>query len=155
DVFSAPYQGSVDCLSLNLDWNQVDVTAFDAAGNSASEYFWLFRDHKPTSPSSLDGQAISCSQILLTWSDTSDNEEGFNVYRDGAVVAQVGADTPAYQDDGLSESTSYSYTVTSFLGTLESDHSNAVTISTPTCQPAPLNDDFGAAIPVPAQAKFR
>jgi hypothetical protein len=48
----------------------------------------------------------------------------------------VGANTTSYQDTGLSGNTSYSYYVRAYRGGIESDSSNTVNISTPSC-PAP------------------
>ncbi|HMH19810.1 MAG TPA: FG-GAP-like repeat-containing protein, partial [Burkholderiales bacterium] len=69
----------------------------------------------PTTPSAVSASAISSSQINLSWSASTDNVgvTGYRVYRAGAVLATLGAVT-AYQNTGLTASTSYSYTVQAF-----------------------------------------
>ncbi|HEY7021902.1 MAG TPA: peptidoglycan DD-metalloendopeptidase family protein [Ktedonobacterales bacterium] len=145
DAYSAPYQGSVGCTTLNFEWNQVDVTAYDAAGNSAGQYFWLSRDHTPLAPSNLAAQPATCSQIALTWNDNSDNEGGFRIYRDGAPIGEVGANVNTYQDGSVSGASTYTYTVSAFVGTLESSLSASAAATTPGCA---TNDDFSNAAPL-------
>src|SRR5215831_2189897 len=69
----------------------------------------------PTTPSGLSASTASSSQINLAWGASSDNVgvTGYRVYRGGALLATLAAAT-AYQDTGLSPSTTYSYTVQAF-----------------------------------------
>lgn len=110
------------------------VKARNGAGTSDWSSTWTFTV-KPAAPSSLSAQTASCSQINLYWTDNSGNEEGYNIYRNGSYVGQVGMNATSYQDTGLSENTSYSYYVKAFRGSIESDASNTVNISTPSCAP--------------------
>lgn len=109
------------------------VKARNDTGESAWSSTWTFTV-RPAAPSSLSAQAASCSQVNLSWTDNSGNEEGYKIYRNGAYVAQVGMNATGYQDTGLSENTSYSYQVHAFRGGIESFASNTVTITTPSCQ---------------------
>jgi hypothetical protein len=60
---------------------------------------------------------VSSSQIDLTWTDGSDDENGFSIERstDGGVTyepaAQVAANSSGYSDTGLTPSTTYWYRV--------------------------------------------
>ncbi|HUW96259.1 MAG TPA: pre-peptidase C-terminal domain-containing protein [Anaerolineae bacterium] len=110
------------------------VKARNSAGDSGWSSLWTFTV-KPAAPSNLSAQAASCSQVNLYWDDISGNEEGYKIYRNGSYVGQVGADTRTYQNTGLSENTSYSYYVKAFRGSIMSDASNTVNISTPACPP--------------------
>lgn len=68
----------------------------------------------PTVPADLSARNASCSQIDLTWSASADLEsgvEGYNVRRDGVVVAHVLAPATGHSDIGLLASRSYSYAV--------------------------------------------
>ncbi|MFP3937125.1 MAG: fibronectin type III domain-containing protein [Phycisphaerae bacterium] len=70
----------------------------------------------PAAPTDLTATAVSSSQIDLTWTDNSDNEDDFRVERslDGSSfseIATVGANVTTYSDTGLSESTTYYYRV--------------------------------------------
>jgi len=110
------------------------VKARNGAGESGWSDTWTFTV-KPAAPSNLSAQTASCSQINLYWDDNSGNEEGYKVYRDGSYVGQVGMNTTSYQDTGLSENTSYSHYVKAFRGSIESNASNTVNITTPPCAP--------------------
>ena len=65
----------------------------------------------PSAPSGLTATAISPSQINLSWTASTDNVgvTGYNVYRGGTQVGTATGTT--FQDNGLAQNTSYSYTV--------------------------------------------
>jgi chitodextrinase len=94
------------------------VRALDAAGNisghsdavSATTSATLDTT-PPTTPTNLSANAISTSQVDLAWSASTDDDvvANYRVYRNGALVAIV--ISTAYQDSGLSPSTTYSYNV--------------------------------------------
>ena len=69
----------------------------------------------PSTPTGLSGSAASPSQINLGWTASTDNVAvtGYRVYRNGVLLATLGNVT-AYQNTGLSASTTYSYTVQAF-----------------------------------------
>ena len=69
----------------------------------------------PSTPTGLTATAASSSQINLSWTAATDNfgVTGYNVYRGGMQVATLGAVT-TYQNNGLTASTTYSYTVRAF-----------------------------------------
>ena len=68
----------------------------------------------PTTPSNLMANAVSSSQINLSWEASTDNTgvEGYIVYRDGTQVATTG--NTAYQSTGLTASTAYTYRVAAY-----------------------------------------
>ena len=111
------------------------IKARNSAGPGDWSVTWTFTV-KPATPSNLSAQAASCNQVNLSWTDNSANEEGYKIYRNGACVGQVGANVASYQDTGLSENTSYSYYVKAFRGSIESEASNTVNITTPPCPSA-------------------
>jgi PKD repeat protein len=126
------------CRNIGSQWAGYTyswhVRARNNAGTSGWSNTWTFTV-KPAAPSNLSAQTVSCSQINLYWDDNSGNEEGYNIYRDSSYVGQVGANSTTYQDTGLDENTSYSYYVKAFRGSIESDASNTINISTPSCVP--------------------
>jgi VCBS repeat-containing protein len=86
----------------------------------------------PTVPTDLSGNAVSSTEVALSWSGSADSESGishYNVYRDGVVIGQPAA--LSFNDGGLSESTSYQYAVSAVndLG-LESDKSASISVTT-------------------------
>ena len=89
----------------------------------------------PAAPSSLTAQAASSSQISLSWTDNSSNEEGFQIERSTAAaaftgIATVGANIRSYWDQGLAASTSYSYRVRAYNGSGNSGYSNTSSATT-------------------------
>jgi hypothetical protein len=68
----------------------------------------------PTAPSGLSGQANSYSQITIQWIDNSNNEDGFRIYCNGALVESLGPDITTFQDSDLEYATVYSYLVTAY-----------------------------------------
>ena len=71
----------------------------------------------PVIPSNVIAIATSSSEIMLTWSDSSDNETGFQVERSTstgtgfAQIATPSANTTAFTNNGLTQNTMYFYRV--------------------------------------------
>ncbi len=70
----------------------------------------------PAAPSNLVVAAISSSKLNLSWTDNSDDETAFYIYRseddiDYAYIDSVAADETAYQDTGRAADTLYYYYV--------------------------------------------
>jgi hypothetical protein len=89
-----------------------------------------------SSPSNLIAATISSSQIILTWQDNSDNEDGFKIERASGgttnfmQIASLQADTTSYQDNNLSPSSCCSYRVRAYNVDGNSEYSNTVTATT-------------------------
>jgi hypothetical protein len=90
---------------------------------------------RPGAPTDLAAQAVSCTDSALQWSDNSGNEEGYRIYRDGTPIATVGADVTSFQDTSLRQDTTYSYVVRAYRGSILSNPSNTVSVTTPACAP--------------------
>lgn len=71
----------------------------------------------PSVPQNVSAEAVSSSQINLSWTASTDNVSvsGYNVYRNSAFLANVAS--PSYSDTALSPSTLYFYTVAAADGT--------------------------------------
>jgi predicted esterase len=71
----------------------------------------------PSVPLNLAAQVLAYNQIKLSWTDNSNNETGFEIYRSAnaagpfQIVATVNANTTSYSDSLLSASTTYYYQV--------------------------------------------
>ena len=109
----------------------------DPAGNTSPAYSdsIILDMTAPLVPTGLTGTAVSCSQIDLSWSASTDTGgsglKGYNVYRNGTYIKQV---TTSTSDTGLTASTTYSYTVSAIDNAgNQSGMSNTATISTPSC----------------------
>jgi hypothetical protein len=109
----------------------------------------------PNAPTGLSANAISSSQINLTWTDNSTDETGFIVERslDGSTGwTQVGtpaANATSFNDTvGLSPSTQYFYRVranNAGLQSANSNNANATTQAAPTAPAAPTGLNAVAA----------
>jgi hypothetical protein len=97
----------------------------------------------PAAPSSLTASAASTSQINLSWTDNSNNEDGFKVERlnsDGtwSQVATVGANLTTWSDTGLTAGTTYTYRVRAYNASGgDSAYSNTASATTNTAATVP------------------
>ncbi len=67
----------------------------------------------PKAPSNLFA-SITYRTIELRWDDNSDNENGFEIYRNGKYLTQVPANTTRYTDEWVELQKSYKYEVYAF-----------------------------------------
>jgi cellulose 1,4-beta-cellobiosidase len=116
------------------------VSAYDPAGNNSAQSASLIAsttaDSTPPSvPSGLAKTGATTTSISLIWADSTDPDSpvtGYKVYRNGT---QVGTPTgSSFTDTGLTDGTSYSYTVSAYdpAGN-NSAQSAALVVSTPSC----------------------
>jgi chitodextrinase len=84
-------------------------------------------------PTNLSATTVSDTEIDLDWTASQTSGiTGYHVYRNGggSPIATVNAPTTAYDDTGLNPGTFYTYTVTAFDATDESDPSNQASATT-------------------------
>ncbi|MBN1674039.1 MAG: fibronectin type III domain-containing protein [Kiritimatiellae bacterium] len=98
----------------------------------------------PAAPSGLTAAALSPSEVRLSWTDNSDNEEDFKIRWNPAGAPEnstaiiVPADTSAYTHTGLSPNTAYVYIIKAVHTTLgDSAYTDPVEVTTPDDTPAP------------------
>jgi len=101
----------------------------------------------PAAPSNLSASTTGQTSIHLSWSDNSNNEDGFKIFRNSSQIATVGAGSTSYDDNGLSCGTTYSYYVKAYNSAGDSDPSNTDSATTDDCSPpsapslnSPCND---------------
>lgn len=94
----------------------------------------------PSAPADLTGVAVSTGRVTLSWTDTSDNEEGFIVERCAfigkrcrvtAEIASLGPGVTSFDDLDVKRNTSYEYRVYAFNAVGASSLSNTVIVTTP------------------------
>jgi hypothetical protein len=96
----------------------------------------------PAAPTKLSGQAVSATEVLLTWTDNSSNETLFNVERKVGnsfqVVTTVAANVTSARLSGLTPSTTYMFRVRAGNIAGFSPYSNTANVKTPAAPAAPL-----------------
>ena len=81
-------------------------------------------------PTNLTAQAVSGSEVRLTWQDNAGNETGFEIFRSTSgsgpftSLATVGANNESYTDTGVSEGATYFYQVRATNAGSQSDFSS-------------------------------
>jgi PKD repeat protein len=105
----------------------------------------------PAAPTGLRVTRGGAKQLNLTWTDNSDNEDGFKVERsaDGTSWAQigtVGAGVTAFSDTTVALGNFYFYRVRAFNGGGDSDYSNPVTVDHVAIGAAALDQYNGWAV---------
>jgi len=93
----------------------------------------------PKAPSSLTATPISKTQIDLSWTDNSGNEDGFKIERSPngtsgwTQIASVGAGVTTYANTVLTCETTYYYRVRAYDAGGDSDYSNVANAQTMVC----------------------
>ena len=84
----------------------------------------------PVAPSVLNSTPINNSQINISWTDNSNNEDGFKIERKTtssgtySEIAQVGPNIATYNNTGLAGGTQYCYRIRSYNTAGNSAYSN-------------------------------
>ncbi len=101
----------------------------------------------PYKPTNLSATAVLASRINLTWTDTSNNEIGFEIYRKSGdcsstnswnKIYTAGRDIASYSNTGLSSDKAYSYKLRAYISSSTlpyadgySSYSNCKSATTP------------------------
>ncbi|MBX6315797.1 MAG: S8 family serine peptidase, partial [Isosphaeraceae bacterium] len=123
-----------------------------ATGGRLDVYGALF--YNPTgplvAPSGLQATVISSSRIYLSWTDTNNNEKGYEIQQriKGTSTFQTIANTPvnatSYEVANLSAQTSYEFQIRAFNNDNVSDYSTVASATTARAVLIPYTDDFSS-----------
>ncbi|UAY52943.1 fibronectin type III domain-containing protein [Ferruginibacter albus] len=113
---STNYGGLIDDLEIIGEaLNTADITALKNGTYTAGTTLAL--PAVPTAPSALNAQAVSSTKINLSFTDNSNNETGFEIYRSVVnatsfkLAATLNAGVTSYADSNLFANTNYYYKV--------------------------------------------
>jgi myo-inositol-hexaphosphate 3-phosphohydrolase len=140
--------GTYNFVLAQTSADGVDFRSREAATNKPQLVVTTAGDQDtqpPTAPSSLAADASSPTSVQLGWSAAGDNVgvAGYEIFRDGAPLATVGAVT-GYTDGTGAPSTTYAYQVRAFdAAGLRSELSNTAVATTPA--PPPVTTFTAAA----------
>ncbi len=93
-------------------------------------YSTIIVQQPPNAPSGLNGTANSYSEITIEWIDNSNNEAGFRIFRNGSLVGSVGPNVTMFQDNGLQYGTTYSYKISAYNNTGNTESASTIQIKT-------------------------
>jgi hypothetical protein len=144
----------------DLSWNPAlpscyRVAAINDFGQATSDQACLTGggdNRPPTAPTNLRASVPAGGGIQLHWSDTSTNEAGFQILRDGHLIATVGVNVVTYIDPSWNPAAPSCYRIGSFngFGSAISEQVCPATISTPPSPPTNL-----ALMPIPGTGAIR
>ncbi|MCM8750442.1 DNRLRE domain-containing protein [Thermomicrobiaceae bacterium CFH 74404] len=123
-----------------------EVRALDADGNAdptPAAHAWIVDRTPPSPPADLSAVVAGPGQIDLTWTAATDSSPiaGYDLYRDGALLASLG-DVTSHSDTSVSQGTTYTYEVRArdAAGNL-SEPSASATVTMPEPAPPPSSGD--------------
>ncbi len=99
------------------------VSAFNACGVSDSCCDDGTRQAPPVAPSDCAATDDLCDKVQVTWTDNSDDEVGFYIYRDATKIDSLAADVESYDDLTGTPGTTYEYCVSAYKACGESGQS--------------------------------
>lgn len=132
-------QGAMGWLKVNKNSGGLGPPVYPSGPGYLDYYdLGLSGGNPPAAPDNLAANAISTSQINLSWNDNSDNEVTFDIERssDGnnfSLHDYVLADVTSYQDSGLAANSTWYYRVRATNADSEtSDYTNVASATTET-----------------------
>jgi autotransporter-associated beta strand protein len=131
------------------------VVANNADGNSPSSniaHASTQAAQPPATPSGLTATGVATNEIDLTWTDTSGNEDGFNLERSTnggnyTTIGMVAANVTNYADTGLADGTTYFYRVQAFRSCWGNSAYSAPVSTATLLPPAPVTPVGLVAVP--------
>jgi hypothetical protein len=143
-------------MVLEVANNRVEVTFLDNLGNK-QDYFTVIKGALSLpAPSGLTATAINSRQIVLSWEDHSNNEDGFKIERKAGaagsyavIVPQggIGANVTSYADTGLVDGTNYFYRVRAYNASGNSAYSDEAAANLALNKPAAASITAGGSTP--------
>lgn len=146
---TSPYSFSWDTTKVANGTQTLIVKAYDAAGNNSADSYSVSVQNStggtgggggttpdtqlPSAPTGVTATATDPHKVVVKWNASTDNVgiKGYYVYRNNAIVAQVGNVT-TYTDTTVLPNTTYRYIVSAIdTSNNEGDNSAAAQVTTP------------------------
>lgn len=146
-LYTGSYSGTaINCPNPNATNISATGTFNDLAINGTFNFTWygnpiggtvtMTKQNPVGDPTNLTLNENPVGTIKLTWTDNATNETGFRIERKTlpsgtwAQLGTVGSNVTTYSDNTVATETQYSYRVTAFSASTESEYSNEATIKT-------------------------
>jgi hypothetical protein len=136
---------SIVVYSATVSSPSISFSSREAAANKP-ELVIVSSPTVPAAPTNLATTVIASNQIDLTWTDNSNNEDGYKIERKTgtgiyAEIASLGSNASSYSNINLTASTSYTYRVYGYNTLGNSAYSNESSATTPAAPSLPAAPD--------------
>ncbi|MGQ7848599.1 fibronectin type III domain-containing protein [Granulosicoccus sp. 3-233] len=130
-------------MIIDVNANQLDAVFLTSSGILRDSFSIVHQappSSPPVAPDNLVTNAISSTDVLLSWNDNSDDESGFDLQRstdqtNWTSVATPGTNTSSVTDTGLEPETTYHYRILAVNSVGHSSPSNVATATTDAVPP--------------------
>jgi len=139
---SSPYSFNWDTTNTPNGQQVLIAKAYDAAGNNSADSYSVTVQNgtqtqadtqPPSAPTGVAATANASNKVTVNWNPSTDNVgvKGYYVYRNNAVLAQVGNVT-SYTDTTVLPNTTYTYIIAAIdTSNNEGDNSAGAKVTTP------------------------
>jgi hypothetical protein len=144
---AAPYSFSWNTTTATNASHSLTVKAYDGAtpvNIATSAAVSVTVDNSaPTAPGSLRMTSNTLTSISLAWNASTDNVAvtSYKLSRNGTLIATLPASTLAYNDSGLTNTTSYDYSLVATDAAGNTSAAATLNAATVTAKPGDLNGD--------------
>lgn len=123
--------------SVSLSWKVPGSSSFVTVPDNVYTDAFTPAGTAPAAPTAFTATALSYNKIKLQWTDNSNNETAFELYRSNSLggtftkIASIPANTTAYTDSALNPSATYYYTIRAIgkYGESSYDQGNATSVA--------------------------
>jgi hypothetical protein len=144
---ASPYSFAWNSTAATNAAHSLTVKAYDGASPAnvatSAAVSVTVDNSAPTAPGSLRMTANTLTSISLAWNASTDNVgvTGYKLSRGGTLIATLPAGTLSYNDSGLTNTTSYTYSLVATDGAGNTSAAATLTAVTVTAKPGDLNGD--------------